>query len=144
MAYTQETTSTVNHLLEVLNERIRGYQKAAENTKEEAERTIFEQYSGQAKKFADELLPFSDKFNAEEVGTRIQGDIWHFWMDIKGTLTGKDEDAMIKASITGEKAAISNYEDALKKENLNPELKGILAKQLSEIKNACEKLEKMD
>jgi uncharacterized protein (TIGR02284 family) len=141
MAYTQEITSTVNHLLEVLNERILGYQKAAENVKDPDVKAVFEQYGIQAQQFADELLPFSDKFNASEVGTRIQGDVWRVWMDLKGAITGGNRNSMIEASITGEKAAITNYDEALA-QTLNPELKGILSRQLSEIKTACNRIEK--
>ncbi|MDQ3193346.1 MAG: PA2169 family four-helix-bundle protein [Bacteroidota bacterium] len=133
----KEVQSDVNHLLEVCNERIEGYKNAAENVKDAELKSVFEKYSQQTKKFEQELLPFSDKASAEEVGTRVIGDAWRVWMDMKAALTDGSRESLVNASITGEESAIRNYEEELD-EDIPMDLRSILERQLSEIKSAYE------
>lgn len=133
----KEVQSDVNHLLEVCNERIEGYQNAAKNVKDAELKSVFEKYAQQTKKFEEELLPFSDKSSAEEAGTRVIADTWRVWMDMKSALTDGSREALVKASITGEEAAIRNYEDELD-EDIPMDLRSVLERQLSEIKSAYE------
>lgn len=131
----KEVQSDVNHLLEICNERIEGYRNAAKNVKDAQLKSVFEKYAQQTVKFQQELLPFSDKTSAEEVGTRIIGDTWRVWMDMKAALTNGSRESLVNASITGEEAAIRNYEDTLD-EDLPMDLRSIVERQLSEIKSA--------
>lgn len=144
MTNVKETKQAADHLLEVLNERILGYKKAAEKVDDTSLKTIFKDYSKQAEDFADELIPFSDKQEWSESETSATGDMWRVWMDLKSALTGGSNDAMVKASIKGEKDAIKNFDNILKDNtNLDPELRGIVSKQVSLMKTACERLEKL-
>ena len=117
-----EVVSEVHHLMEVLNERVNGYQKAIENVDDPEAVSLFEEYKNQALEFENELRSFSD-VNPEELGTRMQGDIWHFWMDLKGAITNKSTESMLGACITGENAAIRNYNDVLDDEDLPDDLR---------------------
>lgn len=135
-----EVISEVNHLFEVLNERIAGYRKAAENVNDVELKSLFEMYAGQSENFERELLPFSDEISAKDIGTRTIGDAWRVWMDLKAAVTKGGKEAMLGACITGEDAAIRNYQDAIE-EDLPLDLKDILRKQLAEIKAVKEILE---
>jgi uncharacterized protein (TIGR02284 family) len=131
----KEVVSDVNHLLEICNERIEGYRNAAKNVKDAELKSVFEKYAQQTVKFQEELLPFSDYSSPEEAGTRVIADTWRVWMDMKAALTDGSREALVNASITGEEAAIRNYEDELD-EDLPMDLRSILERQLSEIKSA--------
>jgi uncharacterized protein (TIGR02284 family) len=131
----KEVVSDVNHLLEVCNERIKGYQNAAKNVKDAELKSVFEKYAQQTKKFEQELLPFSDYSSPDEAGTRVISDTWRVWMDMKAALTDGSRESMVNASITGEENAISNYEDTLD-DDLPSDLRVIIERQLSEIKSA--------
>lgn len=134
-----EVVSEVNHILEVLNERVNGYEKAIENVDDAECASLFKQYKDQAEQFENELRPFAD-MSPEEAGTRAVGDAWHFWMDIKGAITNKSTTGMIGACITGESAAINNYSEVLNDESLPSDLRNILESQLEDIKVAHETL----
>jgi uncharacterized protein (TIGR02284 family) len=131
----KEVVSDVNHLLEICNERIEGYKNAAKNVKDAELKSVFEKYAQQTKKFQQELLPFSDKATGEEAGTRVIADTWRVWMDMKAALTDGSRESLVNASITGEEAAIRNYEDELD-EDIPMDLRNIIERQLSEIKSA--------
>jgi uncharacterized protein (TIGR02284 family) len=138
----KEVVSTVNDLIEVCNERILGYRKAAEEVKDIELEALFERYALQTQSFVKELIPFSDQINAEEVGTRFVGDAWRIWMDMKSALTNGGRESMLGAAITGEEAAIRSYENNLE-ENLPTEVRNIIFRQLGEIKSTYETLKSM-
>lgn len=131
----REVISSVNHLIEVCNERILGYRKASEKVNDPALSSLFEQYARQTEGFARELAPFSDEYEASNVGTRPIGDGWRLWMDLKSALTNGDRISMIEACLTGENSAIRNYEEALE-EDLPSGVKAIVLRQWREIKQA--------
>lgn len=134
-----EVVSEVHHMLEVLNERINGYEKAIENVKEAEAVSLFREYKKQAEQFQQELKPYAE-IDPSEAGTRVIGDVWHFWMDMKGALTNKSTNAMLGACITGELAAIKNYTEVLKDENLPDALRMALERQVDDIRVAHENL----
>lgn len=130
-----EVISNINHIIEVLNERVLGYKKGADNVEDPTLKSIFNKYALQAENFIRDLEKFSDK-TAEELGTRPQGDAWRIWMDIKSALTSGGRDAMLGACITGEEAAIRNYEDVIEDEDLPVDIGNKLKRQLEEINMA--------
>ena len=132
---TSKVISEVNDIFEVLNERIRGYEKARDNVQSPEYKSLFEKYAAQSRSFEQELAPFSDR-TPEEVGTRAKGDLWRFWMDIKDALTSDSDEAMLKASINGEEAAIDQYQDVLEDRDLPTNLRARLDQQLVEIRAA--------
>jgi uncharacterized protein (TIGR02284 family) len=101
--------------------------------------SLFEDYKNQSVEFERELRPFAD-VPPEEAGTRMVGDVWHFWMDLKGAISNKSTEAMLGACITGERAAIRNYNDVLDDEELPSDLREILTRQFEQIEVACENL----
>jgi uncharacterized protein (TIGR02284 family) len=131
----KEVVSDVNHLIEVCNERIKGYENAAKNVKDAELKSVFEKYAQQTRKFQEELIPFSEFSSPEEAGTRFISDTWRLWMDMKAALTDGSRESLVNASITGEENAISNYEDALE-DDLPMDVRSIIERQLSEIKSA--------
>jgi uncharacterized protein (TIGR02284 family) len=133
----KEVVSDVNHLLEICNERIEGYKNASKNVKDAELISVFEKYVQQTKNFQSELIPFSDKTSGKEAGTRVIADTWRVWMDMKAALTNGSRESIVNACITGEEAAIRNYEDTLE-DDLPFDLRNIVERQLSEIKSALE------
>lgn len=130
-----KVANEIKEIFEVLNERIKGYEKARDNAEDPEVRTIFDKYMLQSVSFEEELRPFSTKA-PEEVGTRVRGDVWRFWMDIKKALSANSDEAMIEASITGEEAAIDKYQYVLKDPYLSSTLRERLEQQLIEIRTS--------
>jgi uncharacterized protein (TIGR02284 family) len=138
----KEVISTVNHLLEICNERIQGYKKAAEKVKDPMLNKVFYRYISQTENFVMELAKYSDVKNPASVSTRPIGDAWRVWMDMKAAITNGSNDAMLGACETGEKAAIRNYEEAMN-EDLPLGVKNIIVKHLAEMKLALGEIQKL-
>ncbi|ELR73875.1 hypothetical protein C900_00039 [Fulvivirga imtechensis AK7] len=130
-----KVASEIKEIFEVLNERIKGYEKAFNNAEAPEIKSIFEKYMLQSISFEEELRPFSTK-RPEDAGTRVVGDVWRFWMDIKKALSANTDEAMINASITGEEAAIDKYQHVLRDPDLSSNLRERLEQQLIELRGA--------
>jgi uncharacterized protein (TIGR02284 family) len=138
----KEVISTVNHLLEICNERIQGYKKAAEKVKDPMLNKVFYRYISQTEGFASELAKHSNEKNPSNISTRPIGDAWRLWMDMKAAITNGGTEAMLGACETGENAAIRNYEKAME-EDLPLGVKNIVIKQLAEIKLALNEIKRL-
>lgn len=136
--FNEEYTSKVTKLIEVNNERKLGYEKAAENVDDTELGTLFREYARQSEMFAHELNRFSRKDPAD-AGTRLVGDLFRGWMDVKASLASNDDIAMLNACETGENAAMNAYEDALS-EDLPSEFEDMINKQYFEISNAYDNI----
>ena len=65
-------------------------------------------------------------------------------MEIKSTLSVDNDEAMLEESIRGEKAALKEFEQVLETEYLSLEMRNILSKQYSIIKNDLETIKTLD
>src|SRR5688572_32360706 len=92
---------------------------------------IYEKLSNQQSAFADELNQVIRAQGSEaEKSTTIKGKIYRQWMDLKATLTGSDESAIIGSNIHGEEWAQKAYKDALDHDELPENVRQIIQKQM--------------
>ena len=137
---------TLNDLVKINNDRIAGYQKAAELTADEDSdlRTLFNQMADESRQYANELTNYVHEFGEEaEDGTRTDGKIYRMWMGIKAAFTGKDRKSLLASCEAGEDAAQKAYEEALKDEDLSPEDRQIITGQKSRLRMSHDKIKRL-
>jgi len=137
-----EIVNTLDGLIAILEDGKLGYTNAAEHIENSAIKSDFIQYARERALFIVEL---QDEINnlgksTDTAGGGVLGTLHRAWIDFKSTFTSGDTEAIVNACITGEEAAIEKYEEALKKEELQPSQKALLTKQLSSIKAILMKL----
>ena len=66
------------------------------------------------------------------------------WIDIKSAVTEEDENAVISECERGEDSAVSNYQDALGDENLPADIRSIVERQFTEIKEAHDRIRALE
>ena len=137
-----EVVSIVNEVVETLNERAEGYQRAADHVKDPSIESIFREYTVQSKRYISELQPFSDS-TPEEIGKGPMGAIYQGWMNLKEKITGYDTKNILGDCISGEEAAIKVYQSALNDEEVPADLKNILSKQFTDISTAHDNVKKL-
>ena len=116
MATNENLVETLNDLVQINNDRIEGYEKAAEETKDiDVDlKTIFIKMAEESIKYKTELVNEISKLGGEPAtGTTGLGKIYRVWMDVKATFTGKDRQSVLEACEFGEDAAQKAYRDAL-------------------------------
>lgn len=134
---TKKITDTLNHLIAIAEDGKEGYKNAAKDVEDLSVKTVFEKYSNQRAMYIMRLQEQVNKLgaSASDSGGPL-GALHRTWMDMKSIFTSGDRNAIINACVTGEEAAVKNYQEALKDEPINGDLKVMLTEQLAGIEHA--------
>ena len=142
----EKNTEVLNDLIKINHDRVKGYEKAAKETKDKDAdlRSLFNDMAGESRAYIQELeRDVTAKGEKPADGTTLDGDIYRAWMDVKATFTGKDRKAILASCEFGEDAAQRAYEKALKVEDLSAEVRQIISDQQRRLKNSHDKIKRM-
>src|SRR5215213_6974454 len=105
---------TLNNLIETCKDGEEGFRAAADGVKNSDLRTLFLTYSQQRAQFAAELQNEVRNLGGgpEQTGS-VASSLHRGWINIKSTVTGEDEGAVISECERGEDSAVKNYDEAL-------------------------------
>jgi uncharacterized protein (TIGR02284 family) len=129
----ENMVEVLNDLIQINNDRIEGFEKAAENLEEPDSglSAVFNKLADESRANAVELTHIvrEDGYEAVE-GSSTSGALHRAWLDIKSAFTGGDLEAVLNECETGEDAIKAAYRSALNDENvLSPELVATLQRQ---------------
>ena len=116
MTTTTEITEVLNDLIKINYDRIEGYRRAAEESKQYDIdlHAVFQGMADESRLNVSALTEHVRELGGEaESGTTNMGKIYRVWMDVKATFTGKDRTSIIASCEFGEDAAQKAYEEAL-------------------------------
>ncbi len=140
MATNDDSVSTLNNLIETLKDGVEGFKTAADGVKSAELKTLFSTYSQQRSQFASELQAEVRKLGGDPEKTgSVVASLHRGWINIKSTVTGMDDHAILAECERGEDSAVSNYQDAMK-ENLPADVASIVQKQYGQIKEAHDRV----
>lgn len=127
----------LNHLIAIANDGKYGYKTAAEEVEDVTLKQLFIQYSAERETYAEELKSRVASFgNSFQKGGGPLGALHRTWIDIKSTLTSGDREAILKACITGEEAAVKAYREALDEDYIDSITRQVITTQLSGVEAA--------
>lgn len=136
----EKYASALNKLLEINNDRIEGYERAADETEDDDLRAMFLQFCTQSRQYRSQLEILVRELGEEpQEGTTASGKLYRAWMDLKAALAGKDKKAILSSCEYGEDVAKDAYEEFLEDDDVRdiPErIRSIVQNQLMEIKQA--------
>jgi uncharacterized protein (TIGR02284 family) len=107
---------TLSDLVKINNDRITGYQKAAEQTNpiDIDLKGIFHKIADDSRTYVGELNQKLATLGADAVSdTTVSGKIYRVWMGIKNLFTGSDRQSLLSSCEFGEDAAQKAYNEAL-------------------------------
>lgn len=134
--YSEKVSEKLNTLLEKSYDAEKGYYKAAENANNNALKTYFIRKSSERKQFGKALkIEIKNYGECVDKGGSTFGAAHRAWMDVKSFFAADNDESMLETAITGEKAAVEDYEDVLKEINLPPSTAALITNQVSQIKN---------
>ena len=143
----EHTAEVLNDLIEINNDRIVGYEKAAKETAvEDADlRAIFTQMASESRQYVGELSRYVTVKGEEPAdGTTTRGKIYRTWMDVKATFTGKDRKAILASCEYGEDAAQRAYEAALASDaEISTEIRQLITDQKAKLRKSHDQIKKM-
>lgn len=115
-----DDAKAAKELVETLKDGERGFADAAEKLRDGKHpewATTLQRFSDQRAGFWREIVDMGHDYgdDVDESGT-VAAAVHRGWIAVKDALTGDDPEAVLKAALTGEDHAVSEYEDALKKD----------------------------
>ena len=146
MGNNQEIVSDLKGLIAIINDGKEGYQSASESTDNVELKAVFLKYVAERALYENELKAHLVQHGAtsdnEEGG--ILGAIHRTWIDIKEALTDKSETALLRAVVTGEKAALAKYDAAIEDNQLHEDHLNLLTSQRNGIAEALKEIEVLE
>jgi len=136
METNENVSETLNDLLMINNDRVEGYGKAGDETKDSDLQTLFQGMALESEKIASSLTVEIRKLGEDPKveSTTNPGKIYRVWMDIKATFTGEDREALLNTCEYGEDAAQTAYATALEDDYLQGDLRVLVEKQKATLK----------
>ena len=144
MATSTNLTEVLNDLIKINYDRIEGYRKAAEESKEyDIElHPLFQGMADESRLNVSALTQHVRALGGEaESGSTTMGKIYRAWMDIKATFTGKDRTAIIASCEFGEDAAQKAYDAALASDaDIDTDTRQLITSQKETLKKSHDKI----
>jgi len=140
MKNNNELIETLNDLVRINNDRITGYERAAELT-----RSADVDLATLFRKMADESRTYKGELQQEVAGlggkiatdTTASGKIYRAWMSVKNMFTGSDRKSILASCEFGEDAAQKAYEDALASDaEIDSSTRQLIMSQKTSLKNS--------
>lgn len=145
-ATNEKLVEVLNDLIQINNDRVVGYEKAANETKslDVDLQTIFHKMADDSRKYAAELTREVGKLGGEPTtGTTNNGKIYRVWMDVKATFTGHDRQAVLENCEFGEDAAQKAYRAALASDaEMSADVRQVITDQQASLKTAHDLIKK--
>lgn len=139
----ERCVEVLNDLVRINNDRIEGYQRAAEETKPEDSdlRSLFQQMAQESRQYKQELATEVAHHGGEVAeGTMASGKIYRAWMDVKAAITGADRKAILSSCEFGEDAAQRAYKMAAEAEGVPTHVMEVINRQKLELRGAHDKI----
>ncbi|MEO6405454.1 MAG: PA2169 family four-helix-bundle protein [Ferruginibacter sp.] len=147
MSTNSELTGVLNDLIEINNDRIVGYEKAADETKDlDIDlKAIFYKMADESRKYKSELTLEVNRLGGDPVeeGTTNSGKIYRVWMDLKATFAGHNRQAVLESCEFGEDAAQKAYKAALSSDaEMDADTRQLITSQQSSLKTSHDIIKK--
>lgn len=143
-------TETLNDLIRINNDRIEGYAKAAAQANDQDLQSLFSEFTQQSRQLANELrglvnIRYGSDDNDKQVTdeTTASGKIYRAWMDVKDKFTGGNRKSVLASCEFGEDAAQKAYNSALDDDDITPDVRSVIERQKSELRQAHDQVKRM-
>lgn len=143
METNQQIISDLKGLINIINDGKEGYASASETTDSIELKAVFLKYSAQRAGYALELKQHIAQHGGDSDNQEggILGALHRTWIDIKHALSSKEDEAILSAIETGEKAAIEKYDKALEDYTSHADHIVLLQRQRTGILEALKEIE---
>lgn len=146
METNENLIEVLNDLIEINNDRVTGYEKAVEDTKElDVDlKAIFHSMANDSRKYAAELTEEVNNLGGEPAtGSTNKGKIYRVWMDVKATFSGHGRQSVLESCEFGEDAAQRAYTEALASDaEIGASTRKLITDQQASLKTAHDLIKK--
>lgn len=143
MENNKATIETLNDLVLINNDRIRGYEDALKELGEDDDnlRPLFLEMIDQSKRFKLQLGTEVEVLGSDmEQGTSTSGKLHRTWLELKAAFTGHSEKSILEECEFGEDAIKKAYNSALEDDSTPAYLRDILEDQLGQLSDSHDEI----
>jgi uncharacterized protein (TIGR02284 family) len=136
----QDVISTLNSLIETCRDGEAGFREAARNVANPVIQAAFVEIADERTQLRQELAEAVRRLGgAPEEGGSVSGAVHRGWMNLKSTVTGKDDVAILAEAERGEDVAVAAYRKALER-SLPPDVDAIVRRQYIRVQAAHDRV----
>ncbi|MEZ4801680.1 MAG: PA2169 family four-helix-bundle protein [Gelidibacter sp.] len=141
----KETVNVLQDIIEKNYDAEKGYTKAMQDAKNPALKGFLQQQAARRSRFATAIdQKLRQLGETPKDSGSVTGTLHRAWIDIKSSLAGNDDEAVLEEVIRGEKASVDEYQDVLKKHHLSPEITQELQSQVGDIQGTLNKVKRLE
>lgn len=141
----KDTVNVLQGILEKNYDAEKGYTKAMKDAKTTALKGFLQQQAAQRSRFATAIDYQLRQLNETPIESgSVTGTLHRAWIDIKSSVAGNDDEAVLEEVIRGEKASVEEYQDVLKNNTLSPTITEELQSQLGDIQSTLNRVKKLE
>ncbi|MGY8913917.1 MAG: PA2169 family four-helix-bundle protein [Flavobacteriales bacterium] len=136
----KEIENRLQEIIDKNEDAIKGFQKAAENSKDVGTKSYFSERVKSRKNFLTQLKNASPELSLgnEKIEGTTAGAAHRTWMDIKAFFSNDNDESMLEEAVRGDKSAIEEYNEVLAETHVPARVKEILREQRDSIQNDLE------
>lgn len=146
METNEKLTEVLNGLIEINNDRVNGYEKAIEETKDlDVDlRAMFNGMASESRKYSGELSKVVSELGGTPAdGTTNSGKVYRVWMDVKSMFTGHSRQSVLELCEFGEDAAQKAYKESLNSDaEMTAEIRQLITGQQEKLKTSHDIIKK--
>jgi uncharacterized protein (TIGR02284 family) len=141
----EQVINDLKEILELVNDGKEGYLAAADATKNTELQALFSKISGERIVYGAELKEHIALHGqeAENEHGGVLGGLHRVWLTVKQAFNSNDDQAILTAITTGERAAIEKYEECIKDYADHADHLNLLTEQRDGIKAALTEIEQL-
>ncbi|NNU33022.1 PA2169 family four-helix-bundle protein [Mucilaginibacter sp. S1162] len=130
MENNQATIETLNDLIQINNDRIKGFENAVKETEDAELVSVFNNKILESQQLRATLTEEVQVLGADaDAGTSVSGTIHRTWLELKANFTGHSSHSILEDCEFGEDAIKKAYQSALEEEHLPAYIRDILNDQ---------------
>jgi uncharacterized protein (TIGR02284 family) len=124
--------SSLEDLVQYLQDSRNGYSECADNVDSPLMKNLFKTLSDKRQKMLNELRNICENKDIFDHDGTLKGKVHQIFVNLKGLITGKDVESIVKEIERGENVLIDNYKKTLEND-LPFNLSTILRNQMQEV-----------
>jgi uncharacterized protein (TIGR02284 family) len=141
----EKLVDILNDLIRINNDRVEGYERAANEIKDvqQAEiKTLFFKLAEDSRGYKSDLEGAVTELGGEPAhDTTASGKLYRVWMDVKAAFSKDDLKAALESCEYGEDVALKAYQDALQEEvNWPSNISALVSNQRQELRASHDKV----
>lgn len=142
-AANDDAIATLNDLIETSSDGEQGFRTCAKNTRSAELKAVFQKGAERCAQAIRELTDEVRRLGGEPEKTgSVAGAAHRVWVDIKATLSGKDDAGILAECERGEDSALDEYRDALE-EDLPESARALVRRQLEGVQENHDRIREL-